>query len=49
MIRRMKNMSMKIAVFIGEDGKTISLNQSGTTKVYLKEGEEWKIIKEIPF
>jgi len=42
-------MSMKIAVFTGEDGKTISLNQSGITKLYLKEGEEWKIIKEITF
>ncbi|GEM_PF-543250 len=42
-------MNMKIAAFIGEDGKTISLNQSGTTKVYLKEKEEWKIINEIAF
>jgi len=28
----MKNMCMKIAAFIGKDGKTIALNQSGTTK-----------------
>lgn len=42
-------MSMKIAVFIGKDGKTISLNQSGTTRVYIKEKEEWKIEKEIAF
>jgi len=29
--------------------KQFSLNQSGTTKVYLKEKEEWKIINEIAF
>ena len=42
-------MNNKIAVFLGKDGKTISLNQNGTTKVYLKEGDEWKVIKEIIF
>lgn len=42
-------MSMKIAAFIGENGKTISLNQSGTISVYIKEKEEWKIIKEVDF
>ncbi|HEY8805330.1 MAG TPA: Fe-only nitrogenase accessory protein AnfO [Clostridium sp.] len=42
-------MNNKIAVFLGENGKTISLNQSGTTKVYLKEKDEWKIIKEVIF
>jgi len=42
-------MCMKIAAFIGKDGKTIALNQSGTAKIYLKEGIEWNIIKEIVF
>jgi len=42
-------MSMGIAVFLGENGKTKPFNQSGVTKLYFKEKSEWKIIKEIIF
>ncbi|MCB2357569.1 Fe-only nitrogenase accessory protein AnfO [Clostridium estertheticum] len=42
-------MGMEIAVFLGENGETISFNQSGVTKLYLKEKSEWKVIKEIIF
>lgn len=42
-------MSMKIAVFISKNGRTISFNQSGVTRLYTKEKSEWKIIKEVVF
>lgn len=42
-------MCMEIAVFLGNDGKTKPFNQSGVTKLYLKEESGWKIIKEIIF
>lgn len=40
---------MEIAVFLGDNNKTIPFNQSGVTKLYLKEKSEWKIIKKIIF
>ncbi|MBV7273718.1 Fe-only nitrogenase accessory protein AnfO [Clostridiaceae bacterium UIB06] len=40
---------MKIAVFMGDDGKTISFNETGVVKVFLRSQGEWDVIKEIPF
>jgi len=42
-----KSMDMQIGVFLGTNNKTIAFNQSGVIKVYLKDGEEWKVIKEV--
>lgn len=40
---------MEIAVFLGENDETISFNEAGIVKVYLKDKEKWKVVKEIPF
>lgn len=40
---------MEIAVFLNSNGETISFNETGVVKVYLKDKEEWKVIKEIVF
>ncbi|MBC2582800.1 Fe-only nitrogenase accessory protein AnfO [Clostridium sp. DJ247] len=40
---------MKIAVFLGDNGQTISFNESGTVKVFLRDEGQWDVIKEIPF
>ncbi|MFT8315311.1 MAG: Fe-only nitrogenase accessory protein AnfO [Clostridium sp.] len=40
---------MEIAVFVNDNGKTISFNESGIINVYSKEEEKWQIIKKIPF
>ncbi|WP_026881927.1 Fe-only nitrogenase accessory protein AnfO [Clostridium akagii] len=40
-------MGKTIAVFLGINGATTSLNESGVVKVYSKENENWKVIKEI--
>ncbi len=42
-------MNMEIAVFLGENDETISFNEAGIVKVYLKDKEKWKVVKEIPF
>lgn len=39
---------MEIAVFLNDDGKTVSFNENGTLNVYSKE-KDWQIIKKIPF
>ena len=40
---------MKIAVFLGHDGRTISFSEVGVVKVYSKDNGEWNVTKEIPF
>lgn len=40
---------MEIAVFVNDNGKTISFNKSGIVNVYLKQEEKWQVIKKIPF
>lgn len=40
---------MEIAVFLGKNDETISFNEAGIVKVYLKDKEKWKVVKEIPF
>lgn len=42
-------MSVEIAVFLNSKGKTVTLNESGIIKVFLKQGEEWRVIKKIIF
>lgn len=42
-------MQKEIAVFLGDDGQTISIYKSGLIKVYTKEQGTWKVLKEIPF
>lgn len=42
-------MFMEIAVFVNDNGKTISFNESGIINVYSKKEEEWQITKTIPF
>lgn len=39
---------MEIAVFLNEDGETIRCNESGIVNVYIKDKEQWKVIKKIP-
>jgi len=40
-------VGLEIGVFIDSKGKTIALNQSGTTQVYIKEKGKWRVTKEI--
>ena len=42
-------MNIEIAVFLNSKGDTATLNESGVIKVYLKQGEEWQVVKEILF
>jgi Fe-only nitrogenase accessory protein AnfO len=40
---------MKIAVLVDTNGQTISFNEGGKVRLYLKENTGWQIIYEIPF
>lgn len=42
-------MDMKIAVFLDNNNETISFDEAGMVKIYLKDKEDWNVIKEIPF
>lgn len=42
-------MAVEIATFIGQDGKTITLNEEGKLVVYAKNRGRWQAIREKPF
>ncbi len=42
-------MNKEIAVFLDNDGETTEFPEPGTIKIFTKENDGWKVIKEFPF